>query len=58
MTNLGRLPRADNGVIIRSVFGRFSGYGGGSSQHLQSVDDLVRGFAKGRFRSYGELIER
>ena len=31
VTNLGGMPRADNGVVIRSVFGRFSGYGGGSS---------------------------
>jgi hypothetical protein len=58
VTNLGGMPRTDNSVVIRSVFGRFSGYGGGSSQHLQPVDDLVRGFAAGRFRSYGALIER
>jgi hypothetical protein len=56
VTNLGAMPRADNSVVIRSVFGRFSGYGGGSSQHLQPLTELVNGSAKGQIRSYGELI--
>ena len=51
VTNLGGMPRADNGVVIRSVFGRFAGYGGGSSQHLQSLDELVAASPKGRFRA-------
>jgi hypothetical protein len=57
VTNLGSIPRADHAVIIRSVFGRFAMGGGGSSSHLQSVGDLVTGYAKGRFRYYGELVD-
>jgi len=56
VANLGRIPRANHGVIIRSVFGRYA-RGGGSSSHLQSVNELVDGFGKGRFRYYGELID-
>jgi hypothetical protein len=56
VNNVGGMPRADHAVIIRSVFGRFSGYGGGSSQHLQPLTELVNGFAKGQIRSYGELV--
>jgi hypothetical protein len=55
--NLGGMPRAEHGVIIRSVFGRYARYGGGSSSHLQSVNELIAGFAKGHFRGYGELID-
>jgi hypothetical protein len=58
VANLGSMPRADHGVVIRSVFGRYARYGGGSSSHLQSVNELVTGFAKGRFRDYGELIDK
>jgi hypothetical protein len=58
VNNLGGMPRADNGVVIRSVFGRYARFGGGSSSHLQSVNELVQGFGKGHFRSYGELIDR
>jgi len=53
--NLGAMPRAENGVIIRSVFGRYAG-GGYSSSHLQSLDGLVDGFARGQFRTYGSLV--
>ena len=56
VNNLGAMPRAEHGVVIRSIFGRYAGFGGGSSSHLQSVNELVAGFAKGRFKSYGELI--
>ena len=56
--NLSGMPRAEHGVVIRSIFGRYARYGGGSSSHLQSVNELVTGFAKGRFRDYGDLIER
>ena len=58
VNNLGAMPRADHGVIIRSVFGRYARFGGGSASHLQSVNQLVQGFGKGQFRSYGELIDR
>jgi hypothetical protein len=55
--NLGGMPRAEHGVVIRSVFGRYARYGGGSTSHLQSVNELVAGFAKGQFRDYGDLID-
>ena len=57
VTNLGRLPRTGHGVIIRSVFGRYA-RGGGSTSQLQPVNELVDGFSKGRFRYYGELVDR
>ena len=57
VTNLGRLPRSGHGVIIRSVFGRYA-RGGGSTSQLQPVNELVDGFSKGRFRYYGELVDR
>ena len=31
--------------------------GSGSSSHLQATDDLVSGFAKGRYRYYGDLLD-
>ncbi len=55
--NLTGMPRAEHGVVIRSIFGRYARYGGSSSSHLQSVNELVAGFAKGRFRDYGDLID-
>jgi hypothetical protein len=57
VANLTALPRAENGVIIRSVFGRYASYGSSSSSHLQGADDLVAGFAKGRYRYYGDLLD-
>jgi hypothetical protein len=48
--NLSRMPRASNAVIIRSVFG-----GGVSSSHLQSVSELLDGYAQGGFRQYWQL---
>ena len=57
VANLGRLPRTGHGVIIRSVFGRYA-RGGGSTSQLQPVNELVDGFPKGRFRYYGELVDR
>jgi hypothetical protein len=54
--NLERLPRAGHAVIIRSVFGGgrpLAGYL--SSSILHPVQDLVDGFARGRFRQYSEL---
>ena len=58
VANLELLPRTKSSVIIRSVFGRYasSARRDGSSSHLQSIDDLVTGAARGRFRSYGELV--
>jgi hypothetical protein len=56
--NLGRAPRSDRALIIRSVFGgqaaTLPGYN--SATLTQPVGDLVNGFAKGRFRSYWEIV--
>ncbi len=57
VSNLRSLPRADHGVIIRSVFGR-GWYGGGSLSVLQSANELVDGYAKGRYQYYSELVSR
>jgi len=57
VSNLSSLPRTEQAVVIRSVFGRFAMGSGGSSSHVQSVGDLVAGYGKGRFRYYGELID-
>ncbi len=57
VTNVRSLPRADHSVIIRSVFGR-GWYGGGSLSVLQSANELVDGFAKGRYQYYSELVSR
>ncbi len=54
--NLGRLPRAENSVVIRSVFGRFGWPRGGSVSQLHDVADMLSGLAKGRYRYYDELI--
>lgn len=55
--NVGRLPRSGKSVIIRSVFGGFARSGYGSASQLQGANDLVDGYAAGRFRSYGELVQ-
>ena len=54
VANAGRLPRAPHAVIIRSVFGS----GSGSYSLTQPLGELIEGFAKGRFRQYGELTGR
>ena len=56
--NLGRVPRADAAVVIRSVFGGYGAIvpGNSSASLIQPIGDLVTGFAQGRFRQYSELI--
>jgi hypothetical protein len=59
--NLSRLPRSDRSLVIRSIFpGGFGSVeaapGYYSASVVQRVDDLLRGFASGRFRSYGDLV--
>ena len=55
--NLERLPRTSRSLIIRSVFGGFGqsipGYY--SSSVVQTVDNLLQGYASGSFRSYSQL---
>jgi hypothetical protein len=59
IANLDRIPRASHAVVIRSVFGGFTpidaapGYY--SASLLQPVEDLVSGFANGRYRFYSSL---
>jgi hypothetical protein len=59
VANLARLPRASHAVVIRSVFGGFApadaapGYY--SASLVQPIDDLVSGFASGRYRFYSSL---
>jgi hypothetical protein len=55
--NLDRLPRTSRSVVIRAVFGGFgqSTPGYYSSSIVQPVDQLLKGYASGSFRSYPEL---
>jgi hypothetical protein len=59
VTNLRALPRASHAVVIRSVFGRYGWSGGGGSwSQLQSIDELVEGYGKGKYQYYEDLIGR
>jgi hypothetical protein len=55
--NVGRLPRSPGSVIIRSVFGGFAASGRGSASALQPANELVEGYAAGRFRYYSDLVQ-
>ena len=54
--NLRRLPRADNAVVIRSLFGPYSWGSGASSSRLQSIAAVLDRFERGQIRSYAELV--
>lgn len=61
MANLARLPRQPGRVIIRSVFpsgraGLMPRPGYNSSSTTQSIQALLDGNARGRFRRYAELV--
>jgi hypothetical protein len=62
MENLSRLPRTDRSLIIRAIFAGGLGFvpqaapGYASASVTQRVDDLVRGYAAGRYKTYRELI--
>ena len=60
IANLKELPRTDRSLIVRSVFRYLAPArpGDGSVSQTQSVDDLLTGFERGRFRSYGDLVAR
>ena len=61
VANLGRLPHAANGVVIRSVFGGFSGglrSGDASVSQVQSIDELLGGVASGKIQYYADLVGR
>jgi hypothetical protein len=55
--NLKRLPHTNRSLIVRSVFGALgqSAPGYYSSSLVQPVDELLQGYAAGRFRGYPEL---
>jgi hypothetical protein len=59
VANLGRLPRNDRSVIIRSVFGRYALLDtrarDASISRVQLLKELLEGFAAGRFQRYDEL---
>lgn len=56
VTNLRRVPHANNSLIIRSVFGRWRSLNGSSSQ-TQSVAAMLDAIQNGRIRSYRELVD-
>ena len=60
VANLSRLPRQANATVIRSVFGgaAVTAPGYNSATLTQPIAALVDGVARGRFRSYGELVRR
>ena len=62
VANLKQIPHADNAVVIRSFFGPGrvapARAGDNSASQLQNVDDLLRGVAAGRVRSYADLAVR
>jgi hypothetical protein len=60
--NLSQLPRTDRSLLIRSVFAgpastlpvdTVPGYA--SASMVQPIDQLLQGYAAGRFREYREL---
>ena len=56
--NLSHVPHTSKSVIIRSIFSGPLPYnmpGYASASVVQSVDDLLQGYAAGRFRNYREL---
>jgi hypothetical protein len=57
IANLGKLPHDARSTIIRSVFTRgVADPGYNSASMTQSIEDLLSGYASGRYRQYGELI--
>jgi hypothetical protein len=59
--NLSRLPHTNKSVIIRSIFSGANALpynvpGYASASIVQSVDELLQGYAAGRFHNYRELI--
>jgi hypothetical protein len=55
--NLGRLPRSERSVLIRSVFGRYGWPRGGSVSQLHPIGELLDAYAKGRIKYYDELLK-
>ena len=62
LDNIASLPRDAQSVVIRSVFGRLGrpiarGGPSYSAPIVQPLEDLVEGFATGRYRSYLDLAQ-
>jgi hypothetical protein len=59
MTNLARLPRQADSIIVRSVFpggGARMAPGYNSASVTQPIQALLDGYQRGRFRQYWELV--
>jgi hypothetical protein len=60
MENVRRLPRSDQSVVIRSVFGRWglvdSAPGYYSASSIQHLDEMVTNFSSGKYRTYSDLL--
>jgi len=62
MENLKRLSHSDRTVVVRSIFGRaalpetVTGYY--SLSTVQDFDDLLAGYASGKYRTYSDLPRR
>jgi hypothetical protein len=54
--NISRMPHGERALIIRSVFGGGSGFGGGSVSQTQPLPELLDGFSHGKYRQYWELV--
>jgi hypothetical protein len=60
--NLSHLPRTNRSLVIRAIFAGGLGFvphaapGYASASVVQPVDELVRGYAAGRYKTYRELI--
>lgn len=55
--NLRRVPHGRHSVIVRSVFGRYSGSGRGSTSHVHGVPALLDAIENRRIRTYRDLLE-
>jgi hypothetical protein len=62
LDNLSHLPRTNRSLIIRAIFAGGLGFvphgqpGYGSASVVQPVEELVSGYANGRFGTYRQLI--
>ena len=55
--NLRRLPHTARSVIVRSVFGRYSGFGRGSTSHVHGFAALLDALESRRVRTYRDLLD-
>jgi hypothetical protein len=58
--NLKHLPHSSRAVVIRSIFGRFAASDAPPGYYMRSttqrLDDLLAGYAAGKYRSYSDLV--